>query len=52
MYKDLLKNHSEDSVHNIINDVMNTTDIGMLTDINNIRRYYELILINSKFMFV
>jgi hypothetical protein len=51
-YKDLLKNHSEDSVHNIINDVMNSTDIGMLTDINNIRRYYELILINSKFMFV
>jgi hypothetical protein len=52
MYKDLLKNHSEDSVHNIINDVMNSTDIGMLTDINNIRSYYELILINSKFMFV
>ena len=52
MYKDLLKNHSEDSIDNIVKNTMDSTDIGRLTDINNIRNYYELILINSKFMFV
>ena len=55
VYNELLKNneiYSEDTIENIMRKVMNTQDTGRLKDINNIHKYYELILLNSKFMFM
>jgi hypothetical protein len=55
VYNELLKNneiYSEDTIENIMRKVMNTQDTGRLKDINNIHKYYELIQLNSKFMFM
>ena len=55
VYNDLIKNneiYTEDTVDSIMRKVMNTHDTGKLKDINNIHKYYELIQLNSKFMFM
>jgi hypothetical protein len=55
VYNELLKNneiYSEDTIENIMRKVMNTQDTGRLKDINNVHKYYELIQLNSKFMFM
>ena len=55
VYNELLKSNeidSEDTIENIMRKVMNTQDTGRLKDINNIHKYYELIQLNSKFMFM
>ena len=55
VYNELLKSneiYSEDTIENIMRKVMNTQDTGKLKDINNIHKYYELIQLNSKFMFM
>ena len=55
VYNDLIKSNeinSEDTIENIMQKVMTTHDTGRLKDINNIHKYYELIQLNSKFMFM
>jgi hypothetical protein len=44
--------YTEDTIENIMNKVMDTQDTGRLADLNNIRKYYELIQLNSKFIFM
>ena len=55
VYNELIKNNeinSEDTIESIMRKVMNTHDTGRLKDINNIHKYYELIQLNTKFMFM
>jgi hypothetical protein len=55
VYNELIKNNeinSEDTIESIMRKVMNTHDTGKLKDINNIHKYYELIQLNTKFMFM
>ena len=55
VYNELIKSneiYTEDTVDSIMRKVMNTHDTGKLKDINNIHKYYELIQLNSKFMFM
>jgi DNA polymerase elongation subunit (family B) len=55
VYNDLVKTkriYTEDTIENIMNKVMDTQDTGRLADLNNIRKYYELIQLNSKFIFM
>ena len=55
VYNELIKTneiYTEDTVDSIMRKVMNTHDTGKLKDINNIHKYYELIQLNSKFMFM
>jgi len=55
LYNELVKNKSiytEDTIENIMNKIMATQDTGKLKDIGNIYKYYDLIQLNSKFMFV
>lgn len=55
VYNDLVKTkriYTEDTIENIMNKVMESQDTGRLADLNNIRKYYELIQLNSKFMFM
>ena len=44
--------YSGDTIESIMRKVMNTHDTGRLKDINNIYKYYELIQLNTKFMFM
>jgi DNA polymerase elongation subunit (family B) len=55
LYNDLVKNkriYTEDTIENIMNKIMDTQDTGKLKDIGNIYKYYDIILLNSKFMFM
>lgn len=55
VYNDLVKTkriYTEDTIENIMNKIMDSQDIGRLADLNNIRKYYELIQLNSKFIFM
>ena len=55
LYNELVKNkriYTEDTIENIMNKIMATQDTGKLKDIGNIYKYYDLIQLNSKFMFV
>ena len=58
LYNDLIKNkriYSEDTIENIENimkKIMATQDIGKLKDIGYVYKYYDIIQLNSKFMFV
>ena len=55
LYNELVKNKSiytEDTIENIMNKIMATQDTGKLKDIGNVYKYYDLIQLNSKFMFV
>jgi DNA polymerase elongation subunit (family B) len=55
LYNEFVKKrqiYTEDNIDNIMSKVMNTQDTGRLKDIGNIRKYYEIILLNSKFIFV
>jgi DNA polymerase elongation subunit (family B) len=55
LYNELVKNkriYTEDTIENIMNKIMATQDTGKLKDIGNIYKYYDIIQLNSKFMFV
>jgi len=55
LYNELVKNkriYTEDTIDNIMNKIMATQDTGKLKDIGNVYKYYDLIQLNSKFMFV
>jgi DNA polymerase elongation subunit (family B) len=55
LYNEFVKKrqiYTEDNIDNIMSKVMNTQDTGRLKDIGNIRKYYEIIILNSKFIFV
>jgi hypothetical protein len=55
VYNDLLRNNklnADENIDNIMSRIMDTMDTGKLNNINNIRKYYDLIELNSKFMFV
>jgi DNA polymerase elongation subunit (family B) len=55
LYNELVKNkriYTEDTIDNIMNKIMDTQDIGKLKDIGNVYKYYDIIQLNSKFMFV
>ena len=55
LYNELVKKrqiYTEDNIDNIMSKIMNTQDTGGLKDIGNIRKYYDIILLNSKFIFV
>jgi hypothetical protein len=55
LYNDLVKNkriYTEDTIDNIMKKIMDTQDTGKLKDISNIYKYYDIILLNSKFMFM
>jgi hypothetical protein len=43
---------TEDSDDDIMKKIMDTQDVGKMRDVNSIKKYYEIILLNSKFMFV
>jgi DNA polymerase elongation subunit (family B) len=55
LYNEFVKKrqiYTEDNIDNIMKKIMNTQDTGRLKDIGNIRKYYEIIMLNSKFIFV
>jgi hypothetical protein len=55
LYNEFVKKrqiYTEDNIDNIMKKIMNTQDTGGLKDIGNIRKYYEIIILNSKFIFV
>jgi DNA polymerase elongation subunit (family B) len=55
LYNDLVKSkkiYTEDTIDNIMKKIMDTQDTGKLKDISNIYKYYDIILLNSKFMFM
>ena len=55
LYNELVKNkriYTEDTIDNIMKKIMATQDIGKLKDIGNVYKYYDIIQLNSKFMFV
>jgi hypothetical protein len=55
LYNEFVKNrqiYTEDNIDNIMGKIMNTQDTGRLKDIGNIRKYYEIIILNSKFIFM
>jgi hypothetical protein len=55
LYNELVKDkkiYTDDSIDNIMKKIMDSHDIGKLKDISNIYKYYDIILLNSKFMFV
>ena len=55
LYNEIIKKNrmgTEDSDDDIMKKIMDTQDTGKLQDINSIKKYYEIILQNSKFMFV
>jgi DNA polymerase elongation subunit (family B) len=55
LYNELVKNkriYTKDTIENIMNKIMATQDTGKLKDIGNIYKYYDIIQLNSKFMFV
>jgi DNA polymerase elongation subunit (family B) len=55
LYNELVKNkriYTEDTIENIMNKIMATQDTGKLKDIGNVYKYYDIIQLNSKFMFV
>ena len=55
VYNDLVTTkriYTEDTIENIMNKIMDSQDTGRLADLNNIRKYYELIQLNSKFIFM
>ena len=55
LYNDLVKNnriYTDDNIDNIMKKIMDTHDTGKLKDISNIYKYYDIILLNSKFMFM
>ena len=55
LYNELVKDkkiYTEDTIDNIMKKIMDTQDTGKLKDISNIYKYYDIILLNSKFMFV
>jgi hypothetical protein len=54
-YNELIKSNllnSENTIEKLMKNIMNSHDTGKLKDINNVYKYYDLILLNSKFMFV
>jgi DNA polymerase elongation subunit (family B) len=55
LYNDLVKSkkiYTEDTIDNIMKKIMDTQDIGKLKDISNVYKYYDIIMLNSKFMFM
>jgi DNA polymerase elongation subunit (family B) len=55
LYNELVKEkriYTDDTIDNIMKKIMDNHDIGKLKDISNIYKYYDIILLNSKFMFV
>ena len=55
IYNELVKNkriYTEDTIENIMSKIMATQDTGKLKDIGNVYKYYDIIQLNSKFMFV
>jgi hypothetical protein len=55
LYNELVKEkriYMDDTIDNIMKKIMDNHDIGKLKDISNIYKYYDIILLNSKFMFV
>jgi DNA polymerase elongation subunit (family B) len=55
LYNELVKNkriYTEDTIENIMNKIMATQDTGKLKDIGNVYKYYDIIQLNSKFIFV
>ena len=55
LYNELVKDkriYTDDTIDNIMKKIMDTQDTGKLKDISNIYKYYDIILLNSKFMFV
>jgi len=55
LYNDLVKSkkiYTEDTIDNIMKKIMDTQDTGKLKDISNVYKYYDIILLNSKFMFM
>ena len=55
LYNELVKDkkiYTDDTIDNIMKKIMDNHDIGKLKDISNIYKYYDIILLNSKFMFV
>jgi hypothetical protein len=55
LYNELVKEkkiYTDDTIDNIMKKIMDSHDIGKLKDISNIYKYYDIILLNSKFMFV
>jgi len=55
LYNELVKDkriYTDDTIDNIMKKIMDNNDIGKLKDISNIYKYYDIILLNSKFMFV
>jgi hypothetical protein len=53
-YNDIIKtsNTTSDTIEDIMKGIVNTQDTGKLKDINNVYKYYDLIQLNSKFIFV
>ena len=55
LYNDLVKSkkiYTEDTIDNIMKKIMDTQDTGKLKDISNVYKYYDIIMLNSKFMFM
>ena len=55
LYNELVKDkkiYTDDTIDSIMKKIMDTQDTGKLKDISNIYKYYDIILLNSKFMFV
>jgi mannitol-1-phosphate/altronate dehydrogenase len=55
LYTEIIKKNrmgTEDSDDDIMKKIMDTQDVGKMRDVNSIKKYYEIILLNSKFMFV
>jgi hypothetical protein len=53
-YNDVIKtsNNTGETIEDIMKGIVNSQDTGKLKDINNVYKYYDLIQLNSRFIFV
>jgi hypothetical protein len=53
-YNDIIKtsNNTGETIEDIMKGIVNSHDTGKLKDINNVYKYYDLIQLNSRFIFV
>jgi hypothetical protein len=53
-YNDIIKtsNNTGETIEDIMKGIVNSQDTGKLKDINNVYKYYDLIQLNSRFIFV
>jgi hypothetical protein len=53
-YNDIIKtsNNTGETIEDIMKGIVNSQDTGKLKDINNVYKYYDLIQLNNRFIFV